>query len=175
MGLILKQLFSLIQLLNSDTGTNQIAAGIAAGFILGMSPGLSIQFILVFLVILFFRVQLGAALVSMFFFKFVAFIFDPIFHSIGKSILTSNGLKGLFTTMYNAPLIPFTRFNNTVVMGAGVLAIILSPVVFVLAKKLVEKYREQVVKRIKNTKAWKALKATSLYKWYYKYNSLYGN
>ncbi|MAE57792.1 MAG: TIGR03546 family protein [Halobacteriovorax sp.] len=175
MGLILKQLFSLIQLLNSDTGTNQIAAGIAAGFILGMSPGLSIQFILVFLVILFFRVQLGAALVSMFFFKFVAFIFDPIFHSIGKSILTSNGLKGLFTTMYNAPLIPFTRFNNTVVMGAGVLAIILSPVVFVLAKKLVEKYREQVVERIKNTKAWKALKATSLYKWYYKYNSLYGN
>ncbi len=161
MGLILKQLFSLIQLLNSDTGTNQIAAGIAAGFILGMSPGLSIQFIL--------------ALVSMFFFKFVAFIFDPIFHSIGKSILTSNGLKGLFTTMYNAPLIPFTRFNNTVVMGAGVLAIILSPVVFVLAKKLVEKYREQVVERIKNTKAWKALKATSLYKWYYKYNSLYGN
>ena len=77
--------------------------------------------------------------------------------------------------MYNAPLIPFTRFNNTVVMGAGVLAIILSPVVFVLAKKLVEKYREQVVERIKNTKAWKALKATSLYKWYYKYNSLYGN
>ena len=175
MSLILKQLFSLIQLLNSDTGTNQIAAGIAAGFILGMSPGFSLQFILVFLVILFFRVQLGAAFISMFFFKFVAFIFDPLFHALGKSILGAASLKALFTSMYNAPLIPFTRFNNTVVMGAGVLAILLSPILFVLAKKLVEKYREKVVERIKDTKAWKALKATTLYKWYYKYNNLYGN
>jgi hypothetical protein len=30
--------------------------------------------------------------------------------------------------MYNAPLIPWTRFNNSMVMGATVLAFVLMPV-----------------------------------------------
>jgi len=36
------------------------------------------------------------------------------------------------------------------------------------------KYRETVLARIKQTKAWKAVQATSLYKWYYSYDKLYG-
>ena len=41
MTLILKQMFSLLKLLNSETGTNQIAAGVALGFIMGMAPAFS--------------------------------------------------------------------------------------------------------------------------------------
>ncbi len=78
MTLLLKQLFGLIKLLNSETGVNQIATGIAAGFVLGMSPTLSLQSLLIFLLILVFRVQAGAALLSAFFFKFLAFLLDPI-------------------------------------------------------------------------------------------------
>ncbi|MDC0980456.1 TIGR03546 family protein [Bdellovibrionales bacterium] len=174
MGLILKQLFGFIKLLNSETGSNQISAGLAAGFILGMTPSLSLQTVLVFVVIFLFRVQLGAAMLAAFFFAFPAYLLDPIFSSAGRSILQAEGLQSLFTTMYNMPIVPFTRFNNSVVMGSGVISILLSPLVFLLARFLVKKYRETVLKRLQETKFWKAIKATSLYKWYYKYDELYG-
>jgi uncharacterized protein (TIGR03546 family) len=173
MTLLLKQIFAFIKLLNSENGLNQISAGVAAGFILGMTPMLSLQTLLVFLCIFFFRIQAGAAFLAAFFFSFVAYLLDPVFHSVGSAVLTADALQGLFTTMYNMPIIPLTRFNNSVVMGSGVVAVLLSPVIFFLARVLIQKYRVTVVARLQNTKIWKAVKATSLYNWYYTYDKLY--
>ena len=172
MGFLLKQIFGLLKLLNSETGTNQIAAGITAGFILGMTPSFSLQTIFIWLLILFFRIQIGAALIMAFFFSFIAWLLDPIFHSVGHTVLTMTSLAALFTEFYNMPIIPFTRFNNTLVMGSGVVAFGLSPFIFILSKVLVQKYRKNVVERFKETKFWKAVKATSLYKWYYTYDRI---
>lgn len=175
MGLILKQIFAFIKLLNSETGTNQISFGIAFGFILGMSPSLSLQTLLVFLVVLIFRVQMGAVFLSAFFFKFIAYLLDPAFDVLGRKILESPSLTNLWTSFYNLPIIPLTRFNNSIVMGSGVISILLVPFLFYLSRWLVTQYRAKVVEKIKKTKTWKALQATSLYKWYYKYDELYGN
>lgn len=174
MGFLLKQVFALIKLLNSETGTNQIAAGVACGFILGMTPALSLQSLLVFLVIFVFRVQAGAAFLTAFFFKFIAYGLDPVFHQVGTLVLENEGLKPLFTTLYNMPIVPMTRFNNTIVMGSGVVTVLMFPVVFFMSKGLVIKYRVSVVQRLQATKFWKALKATSLYQWYYKYEQYFG-
>jgi len=174
MTLILKQIFSLIKLLNSETQTSQIAAGVSFGFILGMTPALSLQSLLIFTLCLIFRVQLGAMFVSIFFFSFIAFILDPIFHSAGLVVLQMDALHSTFTTLYNLPIIPMTRFYNTLVMGSGVISIIMAPFIFVISKVLIIKYRISVVERFKDTKFFKALKATSFYKWYYKYDNLYG-
>jgi uncharacterized protein (TIGR03546 family) len=174
MTLILKQVFAFLKMLNSETGHNQIAAGIAAGFILGMTPMLSLQTLLVFICIFFFRIQAGAAFLAAFFFAFIAWLLDPVFHAVGVGILEMESLQGLFTTMYNVPLLPLTRFNNTIVMGSGVVAICLSPFIYFISRAMILKYRETVLARIKNTKFWKAMQATSLYKWYYTYDNLYG-
>ncbi len=174
MTLILKQIFAFIKVLNSDTGENQIAAGIACGLVLGFAPALSLQTLLIFIVIFFFRIQAGAAFTSAFFFSFIAWIFDPFFDVFGGIILEMDGLKGLYTTLYNLPIIPFTKFYNSVVMGAGVASLLLFPIMFFVSKKLIIKYRVTVVARLQNTKFWKAVKATGFYKWYAKYDSLYG-
>lgn len=174
MTLILKQFFAFLKMLNSETGHNQIAAGIAAGFILGMTPMLSLQSFLVFLCIFFFRVQSGAAFLSAFFFAFAGWLLDPVFHMIGTHVLEMPSLHGLFTTMYNVPLLPLTRFNNSIVMGSGVLTVLLSPIVFLISRALILKYRVTVVARFKQTKLWKGIQATNLYKWYYTYDNLYG-
>src|SRR5690606_22274471 len=129
MGLILKQLFAFIKLLNSDTGTTSLAAGMTCGFILGMTPVLSLHSLLVFLILFIFRIQIGAALVTAFFFKFVAFLLDPAFHAVGSQVLEIESLRSFFTTLYNMPLIPFTRFNNSIVMGSAVITFALSPFV----------------------------------------------
>ncbi len=174
MTLILKQIFALFKVLNSDKGENQIAAGIACGLILGFAPGFSPQTLLVIFILFFFRIQIGAALAASFLFALIAYVLDPLFHSIGSMILEIEALTGLFTTLYNMPIVPFTKFYNSVVMGAGVLSIILFPIMFFVSRLLIQKYKIKVVAKFQETKFWKAVKATSLYKWYAKYDELYG-
>ena len=173
MTLLLKQLFGFLKLLNSDTGTNQLAAGIAAGFILGMTPSFSLQTVLIIFLILIFRIQVGAVFLSAFFCSFFAYLLDPVFVAVGNQVLEMDSLKESFTMLYNLPIVPFTRFNNSLVMGSGIVAFLLSPLIFILSKILITKYRETVVERLSQTKLWKAVKATSLFKWYYKYDKLY--
>lgn len=174
MTILLKQIFGLIKLLNSETGGNQIAAGIAAGFVLGMTPGLSLQSLIIFLFILFFRIQAGAAFACAFFFSFIAWLLDPWFDQIGSWALELPNMQGLYTTLYNLPIVPMTRFNNSIFMGSGILSLLLTPVIFVLAKFIVNKYRDLVVAKIKGTKFWKAVQASGFYKWYVRYDSMFG-
>lgn len=174
MAFLLKQIFGLIKLLNSDTGHNQIAAGIACGLILGFAPVFSLQTVLVIFVLFFFRIQIGAATLSAFFFKFIAWILDPAFHFAGSAVLEMEALNGLFTTMYNMPIVPLTRFYNSIVMGSGLVALILAIPTYFLSKKLILKYRATIVARYQQTKFWKAVQATKFYNWYATYDKLYG-
>lgn len=173
MTLLLKQLFAFIRLLNSETGHNQLAAGLACGIILGFSPFLSLQTFLVLGIVFFCRVQMGAAFVSAFFFKLVAFLVDPLADSLGRLVLETEGLRPLFVTLYNMPLVPLTRFNNSIVMGSGVISILLSLPLFFVFRGLILKYRVTVVARFKQTAFWKAWSATKMYNWYCTYEKLY--
>ena len=170
MGLILKQLFSFIKLLNSETGNISIAMGVTCGFILGMTPSLSLQSLVIFLLLFIFRIQIGAALIAAFFFAFIAFLLDPAFHAVGSKVLEIESLQAFYTTLYNMPIIPFTRFNNSIVMGSAVITFALSPIVFILSQFLIIKYRVVILARFKETKIWKAVEATKFYQWYYKYD-----
>ncbi len=171
MTFLLKQIFNLFKMLNSETGTYQIASGMALGFALGMSPFLSLQGLLIILIIVIFRVQFGAATLSAFFFAFIAYLLDPLFHVVGDEILHAASLQNLWTDLYNMPLVPLTRFNNTVVMGSGVVGLVLFIPLFFLFKKLIEKYRLTFVARFKDTKIWKSFQLTSFYKWYCTYDT----
>ena len=174
MTLILKQIFDFFKLLNSDTGDRPLALGLACGLIFGFSPFLSLQCLILLFIVFFFRIQLGAALLSAFFFKFIAFLVDPLSDRLGRLVLEDPGLRPLFVEMYNMPLIPMTRFNNSIVMGSGLMALILMVPAYFVFKALIMSYRMAVVARFRNTKIWKAWTATSIYKWYSTYEKLYG-
>jgi uncharacterized protein (TIGR03546 family) len=173
MTLLLKQIFAFFQLLNSETGTNQLASGLACGLILGFSPFLSIQTLLILCLVFFFRIQMGAAFLSAFFFKFVAFIFDPMADQLGRIVLETKSLHPFFTQMYNMPLVPLTRFNDSIVMGSAIVGLILAIPAFFVFRILIIKYRATFVAKFKGTKIWKSFAATKVYGWYSKYNELY--
>ncbi len=174
MTFMLKQIFGFLKLLNSDTGTNQLASGIACGLILGFAPAFSLQTLLVIALLFLFRIQIGAATIFGFFFSLIAWALDPVAHEIGALVLELPALAGLFTEMYNMPIVPLTRFYNSIVMGSAVISIVLFPFVFVLSRIMIEKYRATVVARFKQTKFWKAIQSTSFFKFYAKYDELYG-
>jgi uncharacterized protein (TIGR03546 family) len=170
---LLKQFFSLLHVLNSETGHSQIAAGVACGLILGFAPALSLQTLFVLFVLFFFRIQIGAAFISAFVFKLVAYLLDPIDNRIGMSVLESESLRPLFTALYNMPLVPLTRFYNSIVMGSAIVSFILAVPAFFLARFLIIKYRQTILARIHHTKFYKALKTTKLFGLYAKYQELY--
>lgn len=174
MTLLLKQIFSFFQLLNSETGTNQLASGLACGLILGFSPFLSLQTLLILCLVFFFRIQMGATFLSAFFFKFVAFAIDPLADQLGRVVLETESLRPLFTQMYNIPLVPLTRFNNSIVMGSAFVGLILVIPAFFIFRTLIVKYRATFVAKFKGTKIWKSFATTKVYGWYSKYNELYG-
>lgn len=171
---LFKEIFKLLQILNSEANDNQVAFGLSLGFILGLGPWVSLQGVLVLLVILLFRVQAAAAFLSALFFSFIAYFLDPIFHKLGMFFLNIDSLEPLFTKLYNLPLIPFSRFNNSVVMGAGLIGFLLFPFIYFIFKFLVKNYRSLVVSRLKKTKVWKIYTSTSFYKWYVKYEEYFG-
>lgn len=173
MTLILKQIFAFLRILNSDTGHNQLAAGLALGVFLGFAPFFSLQTLLVFVCVFFFRVQLGAAFLSAFFFKFIAYILDPVADPIGRWALEVEFLRPFYVHIYNMPIIPFTQFNNSIVMGSLIISILLTPPLFFIFRSLIVKYRVLVVAQFKSTKVWKAFTATKFYNWYCTYAKLY--
>lgn len=174
MTFLLEQIFQLVRLLHSETGTKQIAVGVALGLVLGFSPTLSLQSLLVVLILLVFKVQVGASFLAAFFFKFVAYLLDPLADHLGRWALELESLRSTYVAMYNLPIVPLTRFNNSIVMGSGLIALGLAPLVYFLSQTLIQQYRNTVVARVRATPLYRALQATAFYKWYNKYEALHG-
>jgi uncharacterized protein (TIGR03546 family) len=153
----------------------QVAGGFALGSILGLSPMLTLQGLLVWLILLIIDVNLSAALLSLTLFSLVAYILDPLFHWLGYQLLVNvDAIRGIWTWMYNAPIAPLTRFNNTVVMGSFVAALVLFFPVYAGMSRLVVAYRTHIHSRVERWKIYEVLNKSSLVKWYQRIRDLKG-
>ena len=154
----LKLVANFIKILREGQTPAQVAGGFALGSILGLSPMLTLQGLIVWLVILVLDVNLSAATLSLLIFSLFAFIFDPLFHHLGYYLLVDiEGLKDVWMALYNAPIAPLTRFNNTVVIGSFVSALIFFPLVYIGMKKFVIAYRTTVDARIEKMKIYQVI------------------
>jgi uncharacterized protein (TIGR03546 family) len=154
----LKLVSNFIKILREGQTPAQVAGGFALGSILGLSPMLTLQGIGVWLVILILDVNLSAATLALLVLSLFAYVFDPLFHQLGYFLLVDvDSLKGLWTTLYNAPIAPLTRFNNTIVMGSFVCALILFTPIYIGMKKFVIAYRSTVGKRIEKMKIYQVI------------------
>ena len=169
----LKLVTNFIKILREGQTPAQVAGGFALGSILGLSPMLTLQGLLVWLIILVLDVNLSAATFSLGLFALIAYIFDPIFHRLGYFLLVDiNGLKALWAALYNAPIAPLTRFNNTVVMGSFVSALVLFTPLYFGMKKFVIAYRATLGVRMHKMKIYQIIDRSSLVQWYKRVRSL---
>ncbi len=169
----LKIVKDIIAIMREGQTPRQVAAGFALGSIVGLSPVTTLQGLLVWLIILLFDVNLGAAILAFTLCSLCAYLLDPAFHWLGYQILTGiDGLRPLWTALYNAPVAPLTRFNNTVVMGSFVCALLLALPIYVAFKHLVIAYRKTLGARIEKTKIYRVIRHSSLVQWYMKLRDL---
>jgi uncharacterized protein (TIGR03546 family) len=171
----LKLVTNFIKILREGQTPAQVAGGVALGFILGLSPMFTLQGVLIWFIILVLDVNLSAATFSIGLFALIAYIFDPLFHRFGYFLLVDiNGLKGLWTALYNAPIAPLTRFNNTVVMGSFITALILFIPVYIGMKKFVIAYRATIGVKVTQWKIYQIIDRSSLVQWYKRVRNLGG-
>ncbi len=166
-------LTNFIKILREGQTPRQVAGGFALGSIVGLSPTLTLQGLLLWLIILILDVNLSAAILAFTLFSLFAYVFDPLFHHLGYFLLVNvESLKGLWTTLYNAPIAPLTRFNNTIVLGSFLAAIVLALPVYFGMKKFVITYRSTLGARIEHWKIYQIISKNYLVRWYFKIRDL---
>ena len=157
----LKLLKQIVVIFQTDISPNQVAWGFALGAILGLVPNMFMKLVL-FIVIMMFRVNVSAAFLAWAVYEILSFALDPLFDVVGFYILNINSLNGFYTWLYNLPVVPFTKFNNTVVMGSLIIGIILIIPNMIIAKKLLVYYRTHLRDKVSKWKIVKILTATIL-------------
>ena len=162
--LLLKLFQSLIRTLHSEGTPGQLAAGLALGAILGLTPLWNLHNAVVLALIIVLNVSFPGAMVGWALFVPVGFVLDPAFDWIGRILLLETpALRPLWTALYNAPVVPLTGFNNTVVLGSLVFALLLWLPLFFASRWGVARYRSTVAERVKRSAWYRMVTASKLY------------
>src|SRR5688572_21264994 len=158
----LSYLKNLIKAFHGDVSPNQLAAGFAVGMIIGLVPKLGLMGLLLWCVVLFFRVHFGMATAAAILFALLSVATDPLAEKLGFSVLATSSLQGFWTALYNTPIIPFTSFNNTLVIGNLTLGLVLFLPIFFAFKRFVLLYRERYREKVMRWKIIQAFKASAV-------------
>jgi uncharacterized protein (TIGR03546 family) len=167
---LLKLLQSLVKTLHSEGTPAQVAAGIALGAVLGLTPLVNVHNLVVVAVIFALNVSVGGALLGWALFTPVGFLLDPAFDRLGQQLLLETpALTPMWTAWFNAPVLPYTNFNNTIVLGSVVAWLALWLPIFFAARYGVARYRATLGERVRRSRFYNAVtasKAYNVYTWF---------
>jgi len=163
---LLRLLQSLFRTLHSEGTPGQVAAGMMLGAGIGLTPLMSAHNLVLFAAIVLFNVSFGGGMLGLALFTPVGFLLDPLFDRVGLLLLETSGLRGLWTDWYNIPLLPFTGFNNSVVLGSFVVWLVCAVPIYLAARWAVGHYRATYGHRVLNSRFMRGLKASKVYNVY---------
>ena len=149
-----------------------LALGVTLGMFVGILPFSINSIILGFFLMALKTDKVSGVLYAMIFAALGGLI-DPLAHLVGYFVLVQiPALTPLWTTLYNVPLMAFSGFNNTLVMGNTLIGLILMVPVFKGSKRLVVWYRtlpfsnwavEKLAENKKITHAFKGFNVFSIF------------
>lgn len=172
--IILQLIRRLVKVLRSASSPFQIAGGFTLGMFLGLVSLRTLFALPAVLCLVLLNVNLAAALFGLLCFRLLAYLLDPLLHSLGYGLLTLPALNPMWTALYNMRFVPYTRFNNTVVLGSLAAALVLAFPVYRGAAALVRAYRERFEERIRRWRIIQILKNSRLIRWWNRAGDLRG-
>ena len=123
MFLVLRPVRLLLKALLTQSSPRQMSWGLALGVLAGLVPKGNLLAIAIGIFIAMLRINLGVAMAAAVEVTFASGYLDPVSDSVGKWILSSASLQDVWIRIYNTPLMPWTDFNNSIVMGSFVLGL----------------------------------------------------
>jgi uncharacterized protein (TIGR03546 family) len=147
----------VVKALMSESSPRQLALGFAMGMVIGLVPKGNLIAVALMMILGASRVNVGVGMFSAFLFSWAGTVTDQWTHEIGWWLLQLPALQSFWTQAYNTPIVPWTAFNNTIVLGSLTLGLALFVPVYFLSRPFFEKYSETVVARLKKYRATKLL------------------
>ncbi|EDZ63859.1 hypothetical protein SMGD1_2116 [Sulfurimonas gotlandica GD1] len=163
----------LFKALNSSGKSWQLSGAIVLAMFAGFLPTSSLILLDILFLALIFNVNFGLFLLFTVIFSGVGYLFDPLFESIGYSVLTNDSLNGFFTTLYNSALFRWSSFNYTLVTGSLIVSSVLAVPMLLVLNRVITLYRDQIGAKLNEWKVtrWMKLfneeaKTNSLFRWW---------
>jgi uncharacterized protein (TIGR03546 family) len=147
MFLILRPLRLLLQAFVMESTPRQMSLGLAFGVLVGLVPKGNLLAIVLGTLLASTRVNLAIATLAIVLCSFAALACDSLFDQIGGYILAHASLQSMWTELANMPFMPWTNFNNTIVMGSFATGLVLLWPVHRLSRPFFEKYAEKIAER----------------------------
>ena len=164
---LVKLIQSLFGALHSEGTPGQLAAGIVLGSFLGLTPLINLHNAVIFAALVLLNVSFAGGMLGWALFVPVGFLLDPLFDWIGHTLLLDvSFLTPLWTSLYNTPVVPLTNFNNTVVLGSLVFALVFALPLFFIMRWGVARYRVTIGERVRQSKWYRTLMASKAYNVY---------
>ena len=138
----------LAEALTDESSSRQLALGFALGLVIGLVPKGNLTAISLMVLLSALRINLGAGMLAAFAFSWLGILIDPLTHQLGLAILNSPSLLPLWTFLYDVPLLPWTAFNNSVVLGSLLVGLVLFLPTYWLTFPLFERFSPKVQARL---------------------------
>ena len=131
------------------TTSSCLAHGFALGALVGLVPKGNLTAVVLMVILCGARVNLGAGMLAAFAFSWIGLLLDPLSHRAGVFLLEWQPLVPAWTWLYNLPVVPWTQFNNTVVLGSLVLGLAAYYPLVRLSEPLFARYKPRVEERLR--------------------------
>jgi uncharacterized protein (TIGR03546 family) len=154
---MLKTISGLLQILNSNKAREEIALGVILGMFGGFLLTAPFNFVIIFLLLLLINANTASFTFFLAIFKLLALAIDPVGNVIGGAVLKAPALTAFFKFMSGLPFVPLTKFNNTVIMGDLIIAVVMTVPVWFLTMKMIDVYRDKFKARVDKLKIVKIL------------------
>lgn len=153
----LKPLRFLARALVQDNTPTQMALGLALGLMIGLVPKGNLIAITLMIVLGALRVNLGVGMLTALAVSWLGPLLDSLTHPIGQTLLANEALTSFWTELYNMPVAPWTKFNNTIVLGSFALGVALAAPAFLISRPVFAKYVPDWSERLQKYRLWQLL------------------
>lgn len=159
---MLTQFIKFLRVLGSEASPMQISLAAALAMIIGFTPLMSFHNLIVIFILLSFRINLAAFILSLSLFTVMAYLLDPVFHQLGLQLLQNESLQTVWTTMYNSVFWRLTHFNNTIVLGGLAISLLLFFPLVLMLNFLIKQYRSHFLVFCKNSRVARFIQSSKL-------------
>jgi len=160
---MISQVLKVFKALNSNARPWQLSLGACFGAVLGLTPVLNLHNLVLLFLAFIINLNIGIMILSFALFSGIAYILDPLFHSVGYAVLKSDALSGFWVDFFSCPIALMGNLNNSIVMGSLIVSIALMIPLFFFFNRVVVKYREKIQTYMEKFPIFRSLKIIKVY------------
>lgn len=149
LSFLLRPVRFLFRALIDQDSPKQLAWGFALGAMIGLIPKGNLLAIGLMTAVCACRVNLASVGLGAFVFSWIGVLTDPLTHRWGLHLLQQESLHSTWVYLYDLPVVPWTRFNNTVVLGSFLLGLMVVLPLFLVTYPVAKRWQPPLADRLR--------------------------